>query len=176
MLRLPQYRQQNVNFEDVATFVARCFLASAVLRAALILIVLLLIVSVDSQALVVSNDSPATLPAPSISARMWFDRLVVAPIWETMVFQCLPVELLRRGSISRGWQFVIAFLPFALVHVIGGPGAFLMAGASGVLFAHCYLELRPLSRATAVAATIGLHSASNFLFPWIAQFGRSVFT
>ena len=96
--------------------------------------------------------------------RSIFSCLFLAPVLETLVFQCGPIELFRRCRQSRWRQFLAGMLLFAAVHFVGGFQIGVAAGVTcGVFFSHTYLECRILSWQFATTVTGLTHALHNLV-------------
>ena len=162
---MPTLAQTGTFTERCLPFIVRCLVAALATRAAFIFLMLWVGLSDDD------SHHPA---APTISARLWFSHLVVAPILETFFLQSLPIEVLRRFGCSYTTQFFAAVVPFAALHLVGGQVTAMMALASGIWFAYCYLEVRQQAVFWALGATMILHSSTNFVFPWLGHLSSAI--
>ncbi|MDB6075880.1 MAG: hypothetical protein JWO89_3520 [Verrucomicrobiaceae bacterium] len=170
-LAIPRFRAAGLIKPDLSLFVIKCVVGAILTRVALIGGIVLL-----AQGLATSlPEDRVHLPkAPYIPASMWFSSLVLAPLWETAVFQMAPIELCRKFRVSRITCYMAGTIPFALIHAIGGVIYALAVLPVGIWLAHCYMEVRETSTLRAGLATAALHSATNWLFPWIAYYGQII--
>ena len=88
--------------------------------------------------------------------------IFVGPLFETLVFQCLPLEL-GRALRMRPWaQFFVSIVPFAIGHWFAGIPTVVAAGVvGGFFFAFTYVRWKRESLFVAVAMTFLLHAAFN---------------
>jgi hypothetical protein len=83
---------------------------------------------------------------------------------ETLVFQCLPLELAASFGLRRGMRLAISIVPFALMHHFAGlPTVVAAGGVGGFYFAFTYERWRSESLIAAVAMTFLLHSSFNLV-------------
>ncbi len=162
VLSLPRFTKIGSTADSLINFVSSCLIWHVASR--FVLVALLMMTAVR-------DTGPRFPSAPQMPAIQWFSSLVVAPVWETVVFQMIAVGLCKRFTSSRTAWYLAGTLPFALIHSIGGMAYFLITIPAGFWFSHCYIELAEKSPAHAGAATAVQHAASNLVFPWIAYFG-----
>lgn len=87
---------------------------------------------------------------------------VVAPILETLLFQALPIFIVRRLKGSFGLQIAISTLLFSLAHLPEGLITGISAGLiGGLYFAFAYAYWRKRSRWKAFRVTAVAHSIHN---------------
>ena len=90
--------------------------------------------------------------------------LIVGPLFETLVFQCLPLEFTSTLRVRRSLRFLFSVVPFALAHHFAGMPTLLAAGiVGGFYFAFTYERWRKESLVVAVAMTFLLHSSFNLV-------------
>ena len=90
--------------------------------------------------------------------------LVVGPLWETIVFQCLSLEITNALRVRRTLRFAFSVIPFALLHRFAGIPAVVSAGiVGGFHFALTYERWRTESLIVAVGMTFLLHSSYNLV-------------
>ena len=102
----------------------------------------------------------ATMPLIGLLALV----LVVGPLWETIVFQCLSLELTKALRVRRTIRVAFSVVPFALLHRFAGIPAVVSAGiVGGFYFAFTYERWRTESLIVAVGMTFLLHSSYNLV-------------
>jgi hypothetical protein len=90
--------------------------------------------------------------------------LVVGPLWETLVFQCLPLEFTTALRVRRTLRIAFSVVPFALLHRFAGIPTVVAAGiVGGFYFAFTYERWRKESLIVAVGMTFLLHSSFNLV-------------
>jgi hypothetical protein len=90
--------------------------------------------------------------------------LIVGPLFETLAFQCLPLELTARLQVRRWFRFLVSIVPFALLHHFAGVSTVVAAGVvGGFYFAFTYERWRKESTIVAVGMTFVLHSSFNLV-------------
>ena len=88
--------------------------------------------------------------------------VVIAPVFETLIFQAFPVWIARLCKASFPVQIVASVVPFFLVHAIEGLATGLAAGLiSGFYFAFTYVHWRQERRWTAFWVTAVSHAIHN---------------
>lgn len=110
------------------------------------------------------GQSAANHPLRSSPAFIFFAAVVFAPLFETIIGQVLPIELIRRLS-TRPWACIaLSAAVFSLGHVANGAG--LLHGLStflgGVMFGFVYVGMRhngPLSAYLSAAIAHATHNA-----------------
>ena len=86
----------------------------------------------------------------------------VGPMFETLAFQCLPIEMTSRLGFRRWLRLVISIVPFALMHHFAGVPTVVAAGAiGGFYFAFTYERWKKESIIAGVVMTFLLHSSFN---------------
>jgi hypothetical protein len=90
--------------------------------------------------------------------------LIVGPLFETLAFQCLPLEFTSTFRVRRSIRFLFSVVPFALAHQFAGMPTVLAAGiVGGFYFAFTYERWRKESLVVAIAMTFLLHSSFNLV-------------
>jgi hypothetical protein len=90
--------------------------------------------------------------------------LIVGPLFETLAFQCLPLEFTSTLRVRRSIRFLCSVIPFALAHHFAGMPTVLAAGiVGGFYFAFTYERWRKESLFVAVVMTFLLHSSFNLV-------------
>ena len=90
--------------------------------------------------------------------------LLAGPLFETVVFQCLPLELTAALGVRRSLRVVFSVVPFALLHRFAGIPTVVAAGVvGGLYFAFTYERWRNESLLVAVGMTFLLHSSFNLV-------------
>lgn len=107
------------------------------------------------------------------TARIFWTAVVWAPLFETLVGQWLPLEVLRRYKVHAGYSLLVSAILFSFLHVVGGSGILhaSMTFMAGTIFAASYLAVRSLGLAPAYVAAATAHACSNGLI----LFGSLVF-
>ena len=98
-------------------------------------------------------------------ATIFWTVVVWAPLFETIIGQWLPLEVLRRYRVRAGYSLLASAALFSLLHVMGGSGI-LHAGMTfiaGGFFAACYLAARSMGVVPAYVAAAAAHASSNGL-------------
>jgi glycopeptide antibiotics resistance protein len=90
--------------------------------------------------------------------------LLVGPLWETIVFQCLSLELTKALRVRRTLRVIFSVIPFAILHRYAGIPTVISAGIiGGFYFAFAYERWRAESLIVAVGMTFLLHSSYNLV-------------
>lgn len=90
--------------------------------------------------------------------------LIVGPLFETLAFQCLPLEFTSTMRVRRSLRFLCSIGPFAFAHHFAGLPTVLAAGiVGGFYFAFTYDHWRKESLFAAVVMTFLLHSSFNLV-------------
>ena len=91
--------------------------------------------------------------------------VVWAPLFETVIGQWLPLEVLRRYKVRASYSLLASAILFSLLHVMGGSGILhaSMTLIAGGIFAASYLAARSLGLAPAYVAAATAHACSNGL-------------
>ena len=88
----------------------------------------------------------------------------VGPLFETLVFQCVALELAGSLRLRRFLQFAVSIVPFAIAHFFAGIPTFVSAGViAGFYFAFTYDHWKQESFFVGVAMTFILHSSFNLV-------------
>lgn len=88
----------------------------------------------------------------------------VAPMFETLLLQAAPIEILRALRRSKRLQFLLGSIPFAALHFPNGAASGIAAGiVGGMFFSYTYLECRNRSWWTAVWVTTATHAIHNLI-------------
>jgi hypothetical protein len=88
--------------------------------------------------------------------------VLIAPLVETVLFQALPVGVMRLLRTRFGWQVLVATALFAAAHFREGVSVGLGAGlVGGFYFAFTYVHWRERSRWTALWTTAVCHGIHN---------------
>ena len=89
---------------------------------------------------------------------------LIGPLFETLMFQCLPLEISMALGIRRGARLIISVVPFALMHYFAGIPTVVAAGAvGGFYFAFTYERWKKESLIAGVLMTFLLHSSYNLV-------------
>jgi hypothetical protein len=89
---------------------------------------------------------------------------VIGPLFETVAFQCLPLELTAALGLRRAARLIISIVPFALMHQFAGVPTVVAAGVvGGFYFAFTYERWRRESLMAGVLMTFLLHSSYNLV-------------
>lgn len=92
------------------------------------------------------------------------NAVILAPFFETLLFQTLPVMLARTMGAGFWWQVFASIVPFALAHFTLSVGSGVGAGiVSGFYLAFTYVHWRQTSFRTALWMTSGLHALHNLV-------------
>jgi hypothetical protein len=107
-------------------------------------------------------------------ATMFMIIVVLAPIFETLLLQALPIYIARKFKAPFGRQVIISMAIFAGLHFLDGVAAGLCAGMTGgFYFAFTFAHWRDKSRWTAFWITAVSHAFNNFVaFVAIAVSGQ----
>jgi hypothetical protein len=90
--------------------------------------------------------------------------VLLLPAWETLIGQCLPVELLRRLRMAPLACVIASAAVFGAGHwLAGGLGHGLATFTTGTVFALAYWLCRPAGFWHASSAAYAAHAAHNFL-------------
>jgi hypothetical protein len=90
--------------------------------------------------------------------------LIAGPLFETVVFQCLPLELTAALGVRQSLRIAFSVVPFALLHHFAGIPTVVAAGVvGGLYFAITYERWRNASLLVAVGMTFLLHSSFNLV-------------
>jgi hypothetical protein len=99
--------------------------------------------------------------------------LLVGPLTETMLFQCLPTELAVAAKARRLLRIAVSVVPFALMHRFAGVPTVVAAGfVGGFYFAFTYDRWRRESLFVGVMMTFLLHSSFNLVGAIALLLGR----
>jgi hypothetical protein len=95
---------------------------------------------------------------------LFFLAVIVAPLWETIAFQTLPIAAARYYKMSFRSQILVSTVLFTIPHMFHGIGTGLAAGlVGGFYLAFTYSHWVAQSQATAFAATALSHALRNGL-------------
>lgn len=131
-----------------------------------------------SVALVVSSVILVVGFAPrKIEISFWplmFLGVIIAPIFETLIFQAFPVWIARLCKANFSAQLLASTIPFMMVHAIEGVQTAIAAGlVSGFYLAFTYVHWREHKRWTAFWTTAVSHAIHNgILIPLALAFGE----
>ena len=90
--------------------------------------------------------------------------VLLLPAWETLIGQCIPVELLRRLRVAPWACVITSGACFGAAHWLGGGlGHGLSTFASGTVFALAYWLCRSAGFWHASTAAYAAHAMHNFL-------------
>ena len=90
--------------------------------------------------------------------------VLLLPAWETLIGQCLPIELMHRLRAAPLACIIASATLFGAGHWIGGGlGHGLATFTSGSVFALAYWLCRPAGCRYAATAAYAAHAAHNFL-------------
>jgi hypothetical protein len=105
------------------------------------------------------------VPSREIDIGFWpflFFGVVIAPIFETLIFQAFPVWIARLCKARFSVQLLASVMPFTIVHAIEGVQTGIAAGVvSGFYLAFTYVHWREHRRWTAFWTTAVSHSIHN---------------
>ena len=119
----------------------------------------------------------ASLKDASTATILWI-AVVWAPLFETLIGQWLPLEILRRYKVRTAVSLLASAVLFSLLHVVNGAGILHAAITfiGGCTFAASYLTARSMGLAPAYVAAAAAHACSNglllclsLLFPGLAS-------
>jgi membrane protease YdiL (CAAX protease family) len=111
------------------------------------------------------GDSAAESLKGAGTATIFWMAVVWAPLFETLIGQWLPLEVLRRYKVRASYSLLASAILFSLLHVMGGSGILhaSMTLIAGGIFAASYLAARSLGLALAYVAAATAHACSNGL-------------
>lgn len=90
--------------------------------------------------------------------------VIIGPLIETLIFQCLLIELGAAFRFRRFFQFIVSIIPFAVAHRFAGAPTVVAAGIiAGFSFAYTYIKWRTESLVTAILMTFLLHASFNLV-------------
>ena len=98
-------------------------------------------------------------------AKLFWSAVVLAPLFETVLGQWLPIEVLRRRGVRAQYCLLASAALFSALHVLGGAGM-LQATTTfigGLAFAGSYLMARNMGPGPAWLAAAAAHACSNGL-------------
>lgn len=96
------------------------------------------------------------------AAEIFMAIVILAPVFETLLFQALPIFAARKFNAPFSWQIIISMAIFASLHFLEGIGAGIAAGmVGGFYFAFTYAHWRQKSRWTAFWVTAVAHAFNN---------------
>ena len=103
-----------------------------------------------------------------------FSGVVIAPVFETLIFQAFPVWIARLCKARFSVQLLASVIPFASVHAIEGVQAGIAAGVvGGSYLAFTYVHWREHGRWTAFWTTTVFHATYNgIIIPLALAFGE----
>jgi hypothetical protein len=88
--------------------------------------------------------------------------VVIAPVFETLLLQGLPIYVARKLNAPFIWQIIVSMALFAGVHLAEGIITFIAAGLiGGFYFGFSYAHWREKSRWTAYWVTAVSHAFHN---------------
>lgn len=88
--------------------------------------------------------------------------VILAPVFETLIMQALPIYIARKLRASFRTQVISATTVFALCHLAEGIAAIIAAGIiGGFYFSFAYAHWRKQSRWQAFWVTAGAHAIHN---------------
>jgi Type II CAAX prenyl endopeptidase Rce1-like len=91
-----------------------------------------------------------------------FLGVILAPVWETLVFQAFPIWIARRCNAGFFVQIMASVVPFFLAHSLKGVATGVAAGLlTGFYLAFTYAHWREQARWTAFWTTAGSHAIHN---------------
>lgn len=110
------------------------------------------------------GSAAASLEGASTALIFWM-AVVWAPLFETVIGQWLPIELLRRIKVPAAYCLLASAALFSLGHVRNGAGILHggMTFIAGCTFAACYLAARGMGPGPAYVAAASAHACSNGL-------------
>jgi hypothetical protein len=90
--------------------------------------------------------------------------VVLAPFFETLLLQALPVVIARRCGLRFWGQIIATLIPFAVLHFRSGIAAGICGGVvSGFYIAFTYVHWRQVSFRSALWMTSGMHAVHNLI-------------
>lgn len=90
--------------------------------------------------------------------------VLFGPLVETLLFQCLPLEVTAELPVRRSIRIAFSVVPFALGHYFAGIPTVAAAGlVGGFYFAFTYERWRKESLMVAVAMTFLIHASFNLV-------------
>lgn len=93
-----------------------------------------------------------------------FVMLIMAPIFETLLLQALPITLCRLFRRSFRTQILVSLIPFTVLHMLEGIGAGVGAGLIGGFYlAFTYAHWAEKSYWTALWTTVVSHFLRNLV-------------
>lgn len=108
---------------------------------------------------------PSSLQNPADDYGILFTTfllLIFAPIIETLIYQFLVIEILRKIKIPPGLIISFSAILFGLSHHYHV--FYIIATTfSGIIYALYYLKLRPQGKLNAILGVTGLHFLSNLV-------------
>lgn len=100
----------------------------------------------------------------------FIEAVVLAPFFETLLLQSLPVMIARSWGVGFWWQVLASIVPFAGAHFFVGVAAGIAAGmVGGFYIAFTYVHWRQKSFRSALWMTSGSHAIHNLLLFVIAM-------
>jgi hypothetical protein len=91
-----------------------------------------------------------------------FLGLLLAPVWETLVFQAFPIWIARRCNAGLSVQIIVSVVPFFFAHALKGVTTGVAAGLiTGSYLAFTYAHWREQARWTAFWTTAASHAIHN---------------
>jgi Type II CAAX prenyl endopeptidase Rce1-like len=91
-----------------------------------------------------------------------FLGVLLAPVWETLIFQAFPIWIARRCNARFSVQILASVVPFFIAHALKGVTTGLAAGLlTGFYLAFTYAHWREQTRWTAFWTTAGSHAIHN---------------
>lgn len=88
--------------------------------------------------------------------------LIFAPIIETLIYQFLVIEILRKIKIPPGLIISFSAILFGLTHHYH-IFYIIATTISGIIYALYYLKLRPQGKLNAILGVTGLHFLTNLV-------------
>ena len=90
--------------------------------------------------------------------------VVLAPLYETLLFQAFPVMLFRMLGFNYYGQLLGAWVPFAAIHFLKDVFSGICAGVVGGFYiAFTYVRWREISLGSAFWMTCAVHSLGNLV-------------
>lgn len=128
---------------------------------------------------------PAGMRGPSAAAALLNSQIgafsivflacIVFPIYETVLAQFIPFELLRKLKVRPGLCVALCSVLFGLGHFVnGGLGHGMAAVASGAIFALAYAYERQSGARAAFAVTALAHIVNNSLTMLLSAYGPAL--